>query len=413
MKESLKRFLAGVMGLISLTQIAAAQTWTPITAPTNGWRCIASSADGSRLIAGTASGFVYISTNSGAAWAPAITTNEFWSSVASSADGCKLVAAAAYISGSNSGGVFTSTNAGATWTSNSLPSMYWGSVASSADGNTLLLAAPIGEALFSTGAIFASTNAGASWMSNTLNNAVGTVMSADGSKMFVVAPSYFLRSTDSGTTWSQETNAPNIYSIGSPSQYIASSADGTRLVLCVPWDINRNPGPIYISSDSGDTWNLTSAPSNIWGFVTSSANGKTIVAVPAGVAQSGTICLSTDYGATWTTNSPVWRWGAVATSADGGKLTAAAATDAGSSTNGGPIYVSQSIVSPMMFIGQGGSGLKLSWLVPSTNFVLQQSGDLAMWSNMTNSPALNLSNLQNEVTLPSTNGTGFYRLKTP
>jgi hypothetical protein len=175
--------------------------------------------------------------------------------------------------------------------------------------------------------------------------------------------------------------------------------------------LNLSPGPIYISVDSGDTWNLTSAPSNYWGFVTSSADGKTIVAVRNG-GESGSICLSTDYGATWTTNSPMLSWGALAASADGGKLAATVANYT-AITNQGRIYVSPSIVSPMMFLRPGNRGVKLSWLVPSTNFVLQQSGDLAAWSNITNSPVLNLSNLQNEVELPSTNGTGFYRLKMP
>jgi hypothetical protein len=47
------------------------------------------------------------------------------------------------------------------------------------------------------------------------------------------------------------------------------------------------------------------------------------------------------------------------------------------------------------------------------NFVLQQSSDLASWTDMTDTPALNLTNLQNEVVLSPTNGSGFYRLKTP
>jgi hypothetical protein len=51
--------------------------------------------------------------------------------------------------------------------------------------------------------------------------------------------------------------------------------------------------------------------------------------------------------------------------------------------------------------------------LPSTNFVLQQSSDLASWTDMTDTPALNLTNLQNEVVLSPTNGSGFYRLKTP
>jgi hypothetical protein len=417
MDRILKPFFAVAMGLLMDAQMVRAQTWAPASGLTNYWGCIASSADGSRLIAGVNGGLVYVSTNSGADWAPTIATNNSWSSVASSADGCKLVAAGAFISGRYSGGgIFTSTNAGTTWTSNSLPSMYWSSVASSADGNTLALAAPFTQvSSFSPGAIFTSTNGGANWTSNALSEAVGVAMSADGRKMFVVAPTNFFRSTDSGTTWAQDISAPGINSFSTPSQLIAASADGTRLVLCVPseGDITRNfsPGVIYTSTNSGDSWNLTSAPSNYWGFVTSSADGKTIVAV-RDTGEPGVICLSTDYGATWTTNSPVLTWSALAASADGGKL-AAAATASFPDANEEPIYVSQSVVSPVIFAGPGSPGVKLSWLVPSTNFVLQQSADLAAWSNLTNCPTLNLSNLQNEVELPSTSGIGFYRLRTP
>ena len=40
----------------------------------------------------------------------------------------------------------------------------------------------------------------------------------------------------------------------------------------------------------------------------------------------------------------------------------------------------------------------LSWVVPSTKYVLQQSFDLISWTTVTNTPVLNLTNLQNEVT---------------
>jgi hypothetical protein len=45
--------------------------------------------------------------------------------------------------------------------------------------------------------------------------------------------------------------------------------------------------------------------------------------------------------------------------------------------------------------------------------VLQQSADLFSWADVTDAPALNLTNLQNQVTLTPSNSTGFYRLKTP
>ena len=57
--------------------------------------------------------------------------------------------------------------------------------------------------------------------------------------------------------------------------------------------------------------------------------------------------------------------------------------------------------------------LTVSWIMPSTNFVMQQSSDLQNWADMTNQPVLNLTNLQNEVLLSPPGSNVFYRLKTP
>jgi hypothetical protein len=97
----------------------------------------------------------------------------------------------------------------------------------------------------------------------------------------------------------------------------------------------------------------------------------------------------------------------VASSADGGKLVAAA----GFYPAIGPVYLSQSVQSPSANITGGNGNVTVSWLVPSTNFVLLQSPDLANWSNVTNIPSLNTNDVQNYVVLMSTNRVHFYRLK--
>jgi hypothetical protein len=81
--------------------------------------------------------------------------------------------------------------------------------------------------------------------------------------------------------------------------------------------------------------------------------------------------------------------------------------------NGGGIWTCQTTPTPQLNIAPTNPGLKLSWIVPSANFVLQQSADLVSWEDMTNPPALNLTNLQDEIILSPTNSSGFYRLKTP
>ena len=79
----------------------------------------------------------------------------------------------------------------------------------------------------------------------------------------------------------------------------------------------------------------------------------------------------------------------------------------------GRIWTSQTTPSPQLNLTPSSTNLTLGWTVPSTNFVLQQSADLASWADVTNPPVLNLTNLQNQVTLPSSGSSGFYRLKTP
>jgi hypothetical protein len=52
-------------------------------------------------------------------------------------------------------------------------------------------------------------------------------------------------------------------------------------------------------------------------------------------------------------------------------------------------------------------------LVPSTNFILEQSYELgAGWSPVTNPPTLNMTNLREEVELGVSSGGRFYRLRT-
>jgi photosystem II stability/assembly factor-like uncharacterized protein len=209
----------------------------------------------------------------------------------------------------------------------------------SADGNTLAAASVFGNQMMDAlGGVFASTNGGRLWKFYSLKNAVSLAASADGRKMVVVAPLGAYRSTNSGATWTQMTNAPAVYEWSSSSKYIASSADGTRLAMCdtpTSWQAPH----IYVSTNSGDTWRETTAPGNDWGCVAMSADGETIAATP--FYAPGTICLSTNGGLTWTTNSPNTAWRAIAVSGDGSRL---AATMGGAITDGvtnGRIYIAQ------------------------------------------------------------------------
>jgi len=99
---------------------------------------------------------------------------------------------------------------------------------------------------------------------------------------------------------------------------------------------------------------------------------------------------------------PKLLWGQVASSADGNKLVA--------TVNNGGIWTLQTIPTPRLNLTPSSNNLAFSWIVPTTNLVLQQSLDLENWTTLTNVPALNLSNLQDEVFLSPTNDSAFFRL---
>jgi hypothetical protein len=169
-------------------------------------------------------------------------------------------------------------------------------------------------------------------------------------------------------------------------------------------------GKIYTSADSGATWTtnltltlaITDYFNTYFPSVASSADGTKLVAT----VPYGTIYTSTNSGATWMSNNvPNTNWSCVASSVDGNKLVA--------TVNGGGIYILQTTPAPQLNLATSSSNLVLSWIFPSTNFALQQSPDLNGWTDMTNPPTLNLTNLQDEVILSPTNSSGFYRLKTP
>jgi hypothetical protein len=329
----------------------AGATWQGVTAPlTNSiWLAAASSADGKRLVASSSSG-VYTSTNFGLDWV--YQTNHSFNSLASSADGTRLI-------GSEGFGVYLSTNSGVSWQSADVSGTC---VASSADGTKLAAAyfAYPGQLL---GGIFTSTNAGLDWT---------------------------------------RTSAPLDYWTGWTA--LASSADGSKLAASVgPTSWPTGPGPIFVSTNEGGTWQASGSLTSSWFSVASSVDGATLVA-----AGSDGTYTSADAGKSWTwaTNVPPGLYGRayVTCSADGKMLAVALA--------GGGIWISRTTPTPSLNLVTSGTNVLLSWIVPSLNFVLQQNPSLTEtnWTDVPVSPVLNLTNLEQEVTVPQA-GARFFRLR--
>lgn len=129
--------------------------------------------------------------------------------------------------------------------------------------------------------------------------------SADGTKLVSdVWGGQIYTSSDSGASWTaRESNRDWVG--------LASSADGTKLVACALG------GQIYTSWDSGVTW-IPRDSNRQWVYVASSSDGTKLVASVYG----GQLYTSSDSGVSWIPRESNRNWDGVASSSDGAKLVA-------------------------------------------------------------------------------------------
>jgi hypothetical protein len=130
----------------------------------------------------------------------------------------------------------------------------------------------------------------------------------------------------------------------------------------------------------------------------------------------GGIYFSSNSGVTWTsTGSPALNWGALAMPADGNQLVATTGPlTPTQNNNSGSIWTLQTTPTPSLSLAPSGGNAVLSWTIPSLSFALQQNSNLTTtnWTNVATAPVLNLTNLQNQVSVSlPTSGILFYRLK--
>jgi len=419
--------------MLIMADFSFAQTWTQTGAPVTNWQAVACSANGTTLVGvaiayGTnmfsnlvrEPGPVYISTNSGATWTQSSGMSDVWNSVACSADGTKMAAIAGF------DGIYISTNSGSTWFLAGLSThqFFWDSLAISADGTKWLAGGD-------DNGVYFSTNSGVSWTMVIAPIGYSTywtsvAASADGNKWIVAgneftnenfAEGFVYTSVDSGATWTLQTNAPNVQ-----WSSVTSSVGGNKLVATTQVTTVFSKGAldsevIYGSTDAGSNWTQINMPySGGWGKFFLSADGNKmavasdfpVLGPPPQIQRYGQIYRSSDSGAIWLPiGAPAGDTNycyVMASSADGNELVA---------TANGAIYTWQTTSSPQLNLAASSSNLALSWTIPSTNFVLQQSADLVSWSNVTDPPVLNFATLQNQVAVTPTNAAAFYRLSTP
>jgi hypothetical protein len=383
------RILAVALAVLIASAIITvyAQSWSGTTATGSGYECVGTSANGMIVIAASSVYTPAISTNYGSTW----NTNSYTTGLSnafniltSSADGTKW--AATFQSATDF--IYVSTNSGRSWAPTASPSSsQWEALASSANGGVLAGA-------IINGTIYYSTNGGLNWLPSGVPTKQWEAlsMSADGTRIMAAANGdaiYALTNFGGTLTWGKTGAANDSW------KSIAGSVDESRLVA-------SSGSGTYVSTNAGANWALGTATN---GSVTSSADGSKLA-----VFNGHEVFSSSDYGNTWVSNN--WSYPYpdyspnICSSADGNRLFL---------VFGGPILTCQLNPSGNLNISQvASSNVMVSWLVPSTNFVLQQNSNLAttQWIDVTNVSVLNLTNLQNQVMLPLPASGTFYRLRT-
>ncbi len=189
------------------------------------------------------------------------------------------------------------------------------------------------------------------------------------------------------------------------SEQSHTPADGTRLAAAAGGVLGASGAPIFASADGGMTWALTTAPSNLWQSITSSADGTKLAAVGSSSAPTPAIFVSTNSAAqTWTqTTAPITNWASIASSADGTKLAAAVqggnAIDSGghliswpgsiyTSTNSGATWKATSAPSAAWFaIASSADGTRLAAAVADSNGHIYTSTNSGLTWRQTSAPA--------------------------
>jgi photosystem II stability/assembly factor-like uncharacterized protein len=434
---------------LAATDASFAQDWVQLTAPSTNIGPIACSADGTKLLVASGDWFdvgdvLYISHDSGATWRAADVPVGAWYAVASSADGTVLMAVLM------PGAVYISKDSGATWSPAPLKWGWWQNVACSADGATLYATAfrntdgpPEG--------IYASRDGGETWSeTGTPPTAYGdwgpVACSADGTRVIAGQGPNVWISTNSGMNLRLACTLDPPY-VGPGDRFVcaslACSADGRKVALGARAVSGYSYSQVAVatSADAGATWAWTSAtiPTNapwcsIWRTVCISADGHRLAAMggglhPASGLPLGPVLVSENFGGSWyeppgvaerpfypggvapdTTNSMA-PWTGLAMSADGSKLTGVFLIGLVPSFDPG-LMVHQSVPAPVIDIGVTAGQVVLSWVVPSANFVLQQSPEIGAtnWIDVPGTPVLNYSTLREEAIVSGSGSRMFYRL---
>ena len=206
----------------------------------------------------------------------------FWTGGAISADGKFIVLVNRYTF------IWFSTDFGITWKKLNPNSQDWQSVAMSQDASFIIVNAN------SNYGFWYSNDKGNNWTKANLPapTYVGAIAcSSDASKIYVAdqASNTIWKSTDKGQNWSNSSNGR----IKGAWNWVCCSDDGSVVAVC-SYRLDHSTGYIYVSTDSGNNWSGEKAVNAGWQMMSCSSDGKIMIA--GGNRQ---LWMSKDTGQTW------------------------------------------------------------------------------------------------------------------
>jgi len=329
-KIACRRYLSSLLALllaisgfqivaISTSSVASALTWADVTNGsgwhTQNWNQIRTNTDGSVIGVVSAGADLYLSRDSGSTWTYTSGTAGIYA-LALSGDGNTVIAV-------HDSKIYRALYTGSAWSfPNSLVFSQTGSTANKRCGagygpNFNSIAASSDGSNWIAGVrdetcVYTSTNSGADWYNANIGGTNwGSAISADGSiKMTANSDGKLYR--NSGAGWLALTSG----SFPSPGAWWSVKCDSTCTKMAA---IQNGNGKIFITLDSGANWSSYGSTRTYTDLTMS--NDGSVIAATAG----SDVYVSQDSGSTWNAQSLTGKtWVSVTVSGDGKKIYAAA-----------------------------------------------------------------------------------------
>jgi hypothetical protein len=333
---TLPNFLSSISKIIPQVEAAppiAEYAWTEqSSAGAQPYNRLEMTSDGNTLISTRSSDVLdargpYISTDGGATWARKVNGITFLtngSSYTVDVDVARGNGSIMYIAqrrtfvstvASTYDTIYKTTNGGDNWAVTTAPNSTWQSIACSSDGSIILAGNSNSGTLAYDRRWAISTDGGATWSAGaTTGQWTDVAMSDDGSRMYAIntGVATFYRSADTGSTWSTT-------SISVAGRAVACSSDG--LTVLIGRGGSSTP---MVSTNGGVSFTaVTGVPSGFWGGVSVSSDGTVMAALLN--TTTARIWISTDSGTTWNEQSgspSINFWSSTAINSDGTKIIA-------------------------------------------------------------------------------------------